>query len=1074
MLSKEPKMYFEQDNFIIENYNNAKPFASFLPSISGIWGKPMWVFYVNRGQCISSLGTKDKNGAILEFVAANKAYRFTSLHGFRTFLKINGSYYEPFQNFKNENLDEEILQRMYITSYILKLQEINKKYGLEFEVEYFTIPYEKIPSFVRIFKIKNISNETKEIECLDGLPMIIPYGISDIMLKNISRLAEGWYSGVVFLDRYTPIYKLIVEPEDRPEIIPVEKGNFYCGFLFDSSNRAKRVDVVVDPDIIFGPIKDFLYPKEFLNSTEFHLNNYHLANNKTPCGMGFFKIKLLPDKDMIYISVLGNVSLKREDVLKDFIRKLTTLEFYNNKKQQNHQIIEQITNSVYTKSYFSEFDNYCRQTFLDNILRGGYPIEIGKNEKRRIVYIYSRIHGDMEREYNNFVIMPEYFSQGNGHYRDVLQNRRNDIFFKPQIGCESIVYFLNLLQLDGYNPMLLMGSSFKINKKNKFLKLFAKDDREKIKELINKEFTLGEFFNFIEENNIKLPTKKENFVNILIEVTEKIDNVYPHQGFWSDHWHYNIDLIESYLAIYPDKLEEVLFKKEIFTFYDNPMIVMPRKEKYVLFEGQPRQLNSVYIHPHKKKVIEARKEPKYVVRINYGKGPIYKTTLISKLLTLVANKYSLLDPECIGIEMEADRPNWCDALNGLPGLFGSSTAETLELLRLIRFLLRYTKEYKNKVKLFKELLEFLDGLKKISVEYLSEKIGLYEFWDKRHNILEKYRQKTLFGILGKEINLDLEEINRILEIFIEVIEKNLPKAYSSSGMIYTYFENKVVKYKKLNKKNYRGYECIWPLEFKSVALPYFLEGNVHLLRYLREINDFKKSKEVNEQVIKSELFDKKLRMLKINAPLDNVDIHVGRIKVFTPGWLENESIWLHMEYKYLLELLRNNLSEEFWSLAKTCLVPFMNPLIYGRSIFENSSFIVSSAHPEKEIHGQGFVGRLSGSTAEFLSMWIAITSGLKPFYVKYGKLYLKFQPQLPGWLFLEDGSFEFKFLGEINVKYLNPSKKNTYGDNKAKIFKIVLFYKNGKSYEINSDEVFPNYSYDVRDLKIKRIEVYMR
>ena len=35
--------------------------------------------------------------------------------------------------------------------------------------------------------------------------------------------------------------------------------------------------------------------------------------------------------------------------------------------------------------------------------------------------------------------------------------------------------------------------------------------------------------------------------------------------------------------------------------------------------------------------------------------------------------------------MEADRPGWCDALNGLPGLFGSSVNETIELKRLADF-----------------------------------------------------------------------------------------------------------------------------------------------------------------------------------------------------------------------------------------------------------------------------------------------------------------------------------------------------------------------------------------------------
>ena len=40
----------------------------------------------------------------------------------------------------------------------------------------------------------------------------------------------------------------------------------------------------------------------------------------------------------------------------------------------------------------------------------------------------------------------------------------------------------------------------------------------------------------------------------------------------------------------------------------------------------------------------------------------------------------------MGIEMEAGRPGWYDALNGLPALFGSGMAETYELLRWLTFL----------------------------------------------------------------------------------------------------------------------------------------------------------------------------------------------------------------------------------------------------------------------------------------------------------------------------------------------------------------------------------------------------
>jgi len=267
------------------------------------------------------------------------------------------------------------------------------------------------------------------------------------------------------------------------------------------------------------------------------------------------------------------------------------------------------------------------------------------------------------------------------------------------------------------------------------------------------------------------------------------------------------------------------------------------------------------------------------------------------------------------------------------------------------------------------------------------------------------------------------------------------------------------------KKNYKGYTCIFPLKFACRPLPYFLEGTVH---YLRVIEDKEQAKKIHSEILNSELYDKKLKMLKINAPLKNISLDVGRITVFPRGWLENESIWMHMEYKYLLELLRNGLVKEFWKMSKDVLVPFMDPQVYGRSIFENSSFIVSSAHSEENLHGQGYVGRLSGTTAEFISIWLGITCGFKPFYVEDNKLFLKFSPQIPFWLFSEDGIFEFKFLGNTKIVYLNKLRKDTFGKNAAKIYKIVLIYNNRKV-EIKGELIPPEYSYDVRDGKVKEI-----
>src|SRR5208283_116476 len=158
----------------------------------------------------------------------------------------------------------------------------------------------------------------------------------------------------------------------------------------------------------------------------------------------------------------------------------------------------------------------------------------------------------------------------------------------------------------------------------------------------------------------------------------------------------------------------------------------------------------------------------------------------------------------------------------------------------------------------------------------------------------------------------------------------------------------------------------------------------------------------------SRLYDRALGMYKVNADLSQERDEIGRTRIFPAGWLENESIWLHMEYKYFLELLRRGLPKEFFTEIRGAMVPFLDPVRYGRSILQNSSFIASSAHEDKNLHGQGFVARLSGSTAEFLHMWLLMNMGVKPFSLDHeGRLTLRFEPLLASWLFTSKAQGQF-------------------------------------------------------------------
>ena len=188
------KYHLQTDgSFVIDNYNLAKPFANFFPGIAGPYGIPMWVFYVNRGQCICSVGIDDKEHPIMEFLSANRAYQLVTTQGFRTFIKLfqgkKVNFYEPFQQHMSD-VKMKRTQQMIIRPASLTLEEENKSLGLKFAVDYFNVPEDNYAGLVRILSIYNLGRKPIRLEGLDGLPLIIPYGVDNRNLKNMRRLVE--------------------------------------------------------------------------------------------------------------------------------------------------------------------------------------------------------------------------------------------------------------------------------------------------------------------------------------------------------------------------------------------------------------------------------------------------------------------------------------------------------------------------------------------------------------------------------------------------------------------------------------------------------------------------------------------------------------------------------------------------------------------------------------------------------------------------------------------------------------------------------------------------------------------
>lgn len=1021
-------MFDENQRFVIKDYQSKSPFSSFLPGIAGPMGVPVWCYYNNRGQAVCSFGVRDKDHSIMEFAPANTSYMDVSRKGFRTFCKINGVYGELF----TENCD------MYIGMSEVEIR--CKTNNLEASVLYFGVPGERTAALARVLTVKNTGETPLELELLDGMPAVVAYGVNQDTLKNMSNLAKAWMQ-VEDIDVGRAYFRVRASMADTASVTRVEGGNF-C-LAWDEAGAVLKP--LVQPLAVFGEDTAFAAAEKFRSmSFEDLCSQEQVTQNLFPCCFLPKAARLLPGESVAIRSIYGQAEEKcRVARLAETVEPLT---WFEDKRREAKSLVEDLCLPVQAKTADPVFDAYSRQTYLDNLLRGGAPMFFHHGGKSVPFYLYSRKHGDPEREYNYFSLGKEYYAQGNGNYRDVNQNRRCDVLFAPELGAENIHTFFDLIQTDGYNPLILTASTYQLPEEARDA-FAAREPRAA--QLLSGSFTPGQLAMAAEDWGMSRE-EAQVFTAEVVCAANSEPNADFGEGYWCDHWTYNLDLIESYLAIFPEEKQKLLFDDCRYRYYETRVMVNPRAKRYCMTENGLRQYHAL---DEKAK----KTQRKWMLLEN---GTQARSTLMEKILLLCTLKTATLDAAGMGVEMEGGRPGWYDALNGLPGIFGSSMAESCELARLLDFAAQALEERGGEMPVYEEMACLLQRVDDI----LSREEDPICRWDALNNLKETYRADTLWGFRGQRSMLSCVELAAALRRMEKTVLAGIEKARQlNGGLIPTYFTFTATEVRETP-------EGILPAVLEPKALPLFLEGPV---RYLKLPLNQEQKRELAEKVRASDLYDRKLKMYKVNASLEDVTFEAGRAKAFTPGWLENESVWLHMEYKYLLELLKSGLYTQFAQSFRDAAVPFMAPERYGRCPLENVSFIASSANPDPATHGRGFVARLSGSTAEFLHMWQLMFFGSNPFRMEEGTLCLEFAPFVPDYLMPENGCVEAMFLGKIPVTYLaegcaalipDVTRPDTYR----------LTFADGSKMRVIGAALTGDEALAVRDGRVTAIQVQMR
>lgn len=1046
--------------FILEDFDLKKPFSSFLPSVAGIKGIPLWTYYVNRGQGVTSVGSKDKNGAIIEFNPACISYEKVATQGFRTFIKVNNQVIEVFAPRIGKN---NLQRKMYITGADFAIEEINQEIGYKVTIKYFGLPNMPIGALVRRLEVTSLK-ENLTLEIIDGTSQVLPYGISNGAYKDCGNLMRSWID-VYYMDDKTPFFTMRSSSSDEAEVEMVEEGNFYLAM----TENNELLDVICDSEVIFGHDTSRTNPCGIYDMTISQLfAKPQYVTNKIPCAF-VGRSKTFKQNEVLKIDTLLGY-LPTYDLLKDNLQKIKGKNFFNDKEYEAAMLIKTLTDDVATQTSNPDFDEYIRQSYLDNFLRGGYPVNLGTSENPKPYYIYSRKHGDPERDYNWFNLEPEYYSQGNGNFRDVNQNRRNDSIFNDFIKDINIKLFMNLIALDGYNPLVINGSTYTLHANccvQELVKLILGFEHEGLCKLLQTKFTPGGIINYLVKNNLTPVMADEEILKLVLNNSnEEIEAVFG-EGYWADHFTYNLDLIETYLYLYPEKKRDLLFKDQTYRYYFNPIYVLPRSEKIGLTKhGTIRQYGSTKeLTKDEKKKINYRDN-----QTNWAKdkeGNIYQVNLASKLLSLIVTKFALRDPYGYGIMMEANKPGWNDAMNGLPGIITSGVSEVVELKRIIDFTIAAFDEHKKEeVLLPLPLGTLVFKLKKYLNAKKINEINDSEYYELTQTAIETYRETMKQGVIEETISYQTADFIEILFAMKNELFNRIQELNEQFNILPTYLSYEIDDYEELEGFTPYGLKKVKVNHYQMRALPAFLEAPA---RYLK-IADREIALKQYQKIKKSQMYDQVLKCYRTSEDLDSQTMEIGRIRAFTKGWLERESNFMHMTFKYLYGLLKCHLYEEFFEEIKNNFPPFMDPSVYGRSIYENSSFIATSCNPNPTIHGQGFVARLSGSNTEILSMWLTMMFGHNPFTEEDGQLHLQLNPVLPIEYF-KNGVVKVKFLKTIEVIYENMTNHNTY-DEGVFVSKYELISQT-KTKIIDAPRIVGHDAIDVRNKKYSQIKVYL-
>ncbi len=718
----------------------------------------IWLFMSSNGGVTA--GRENAQNSIFPYETDDKLHsNYESCS--KTILKIGSSFWQPFEvnGVQKYDITRNIYKGYYGDS--IMMEEINHDLGISFSYKYESS--EKY-GLVKTSKYTNLTATPLNIEVLDGVGNLLPYGVNEVLQATKSTLVDAYKASELAVDKLG-IFSLTTQINDTPNPIEVLKANIAYTTLDDCTVYLDPHAVKAFYDGTLCELSQECYGKKSAYFVHFSTELKNSYSYSTILDIGYDHTKLssiitfIDEQDFSSIySDIKNGTEKLKKLVGDADGLQSTGDQVACAAHYLNTLYNVMRGGTFESEYAFSYDDFYHFLTLRN--KGALENKVLLDElkacttihelkeiatKDKTIYrlaleylplSFSRRHGDPSRPWNKFNIALK-DDNGNkisfyeGNWRDIFQNWEALGLSYPCYYENMIAKFVNASTIDGFNP-------YRINSQG--------IDWEKPEE----------------------------------------DNPFGGYGYWGDHQIiYLLRLLKGLMEHFPAQLNDFL-SLDIFTYANVPYVIKSYDE--LLNDSK----DTILFDFERDEAVEALCErigsDGKLVQKN---SEVYMVNLTEKLLVPLLSKISNLVVGG-GIWMNTQRPEWNDANNAIVGI-GLSMVTVYHLKAYLIFLNKIYTSQDSSYQLSKEVAGWMQSLATILTKYNKSYNGKEkEILDEMGQVFSDYRTLTYHNGFTSKETVDVTSILDSLAAFESAIdytiEQNKGNVYSTYNLLSSDFD----------------------------------------------------------------------------------------------------------------------------------------------------------------------------------------------------------------------------------------------------------------------------------------------